>query len=597
MVKKKWNFCPAPNNSHTTIKADSASSGSSSKSFVESIKDQKVSSSSHEEKSSKSDLLCSELTQRLESLEKKLSCFTARMDEQNEKNCVAYEEFQKFKHDFENSVSLSETIESSSSSKIQDSETDSRNQKCKIKLNIRQEIPKVSEEGESEDDDEEEEEDLPLMSNEVQAEIDWLKARMVDVSEQLKLHSECLKTLKCEDFEKLRRKFDCLQDSVMKLKCQVLTNQTSMVSQVSNGCESDEEISRFRKEILKINYHLDETDKKVEKAKEDACEGLYSLKQDLMSRINNQFKPETATTNHSSHFICAENLDNSEESEERLKTSCEEAEISDDQKNEVCCGDKSPMFNWYQPPSPKIISVTSSCRQFDYPSNSNESLQDVPNCSEIPKFPDNPCTTFNYSPCCAENQQLLGSQQSYDGYYAKPNDCQMYANANENNQIQSPKQGFCLQQLMRDIASKLDRSEFECYRRQLLEMSDIVMSIRRRLECSTSAGGIVPASCIACSAQVNMMVDANSFPCMPALKFGRTSGVNCCDMPPECPSLLNRHYQRQMCNGIRRACGSHTKLAKAMEVHQMRFKRLRTPIKVITPMMMLKNYCRRVQHC
>ena len=162
------------------------------------------------------------------------------------------------------------------------------------------------------------------------------------------------------------------------------------------------------------------------------------------------------------------------------------------------------------------------------------------------------------------------------------------------------KQRFCLQQMMRDIASKLDRSEFECYRRQLLEMSDIVMSIRQRLECSTSAGGVVPASCIACSAQVNMTIDANSFPCMPALKFGRTSRTRCCDscdLPPECPSMLNRYCQRQMRKGIRQACGSHTKLAKAIEIRQMRFKRLRTPIRVITPMMMLKNYCRRAQHC
>ena len=431
MVKRKWNFCPAPNNSNTTIKVDSASSGSSSQSSVESEKAQKVSSSAKEETSSRDETVCNDLTLRIKVLETKLSCFTARMDEQTDKNCVAYEEFQKFKRDFENSASLLETIKSSSSSKIQDSEIDSRTQKCKIKLNIRQETPKVTEEAESEyEESEEEEEDLPLMSNEVQAEIEWLKARMVDVSEQLKLHSECLKALKCEDFEKLKRKFDCLQDSVMKLKCQVLTNQTSTLSQVSNGCESNEEILRVRKEILKINCHLDKTDQKVEKAKEAACEGLYSLKQDLISRINDQFKSQTATTNHSSNFICAENLDNSEESEYRLK-SCEEAEISDDQKNEVCCGEKSPMFNWYQPPSPKIISETSSCRQFQM--NSNESMQKSPNSLETPQLSDNSCTAFNYT----ENQQLLGTQQSYDGYYAKPNDCQIYANANDKTKILS----------------------------------------------------------------------------------------------------------------------------------------------------------------
>jgi hypothetical protein len=511
------------------------------------------------------------LNNRVKCLEEKLCILTAQNKNQFERNYVAFEEFQKFKSDFEKASSMLRNVEkiNESSNNVFKEEVDTK--QCKIKVNIRQKSPTPkhnSSASESDDDDE-------VMTQEkydVMSEITRLKSRMESLSESLKLQAKCVKKLKCDDLERMKNNFDVIQESLNNIKCEVI-EQRELITSSKTPSDDVDQIEQVKNIICKINCHLQEIDVKMDKAKEENCERLHSLKMDLVSRINQQIWSRTTTTNHSSHIMNTQNLEKSETACE-TRTTPEFCRDVENVNYPTGNGDQESLFlNRCQISSlNSCCPVPSVCEKFQCQTSSTASMQVHPECPESPNIQNN-------------------------FYCLQPENCESYpCMVNSINNIYSKvsSHNFCPQQLIHDISKKLDRSEFEFYRRQLSETIDLVLKLKQQLKCPTAAGGVVPISCISCQTSTNMSIATNTIPFVNPLKFGRTG--NLCDsfnLRPQCHHVANRNWRCVSRRGARRVCGSHTKIGKAIEVHEMRYKRLKTPIKVISSTLLYKTRFRR----
>lgn len=235
------------------------------------------------------------------------------------------------------------------------------------------------------------------------------------------------------------------------------------------------------------------------------------------------------------------------------------------------------------------------------------------------------CPTKMETNCTsALRKSLTDSSQSHCDMFGDKPDCQKtlecdknsYSSSEENQMCESKveeslnnlqkqvsSQGFCLHQLVRDMASKLDRCEFEKCRRQLSQTIDVVMNIKRDQACpSTAAGCAIPlmrdVNCISCQTTTNMTIITGSVPRMPPLKYGRTgSNATNCSIRSQCQNVSNRNWICYSRGSGRKIGGSHTKISKEMEVREMRYKRMKTPVKLVPSTMIYKNRFRRNGCC
>lgn len=188
------------------------------------------------------------LGQRVISLETNLIQLTNQFENQNRVNCCALQNFQKLKNDFEE---LS----------------------CEFK-----EYQKSNDEEECEDESGTEESEIDEEIDYAD-EIKWLKERMLEISESLKVQSECLKNIKCTEMPQLKNYSD---------------EKYSNLSQIFDSLQQEhrKDVDNLRalsgNELVEIKSQLDifnEEIKSFEKQFESQHDELLSMRDEFMEKL------------------------------------------------------------------------------------------------------------------------------------------------------------------------------------------------------------------------------------------------------------------------------------------------------------------------
>lgn len=448
---------------------------------------------------------------------------------------ILLEEFEKLKKDFENAAPFLEKIQQFGEPIVDFMKINPEN--CNIKINVRTK----SMESTSGDDEESDESD-EINAN---SEINWIKESLLKLSESLKLQSENLELLKSEDIEMLENRTDEISELLEGFKAKMIAQEkffNSMRGQVK-------EIEGLKAESKNLQNHLQDVVKSFATAKEEAYEKMESMKADLEANIKNKLQPFS-----SEDFGKVVGLENLEKS-----SSVKSAKTQDEASN-----------------PPGVLSVlkgVSSNRVSQLSSQNSLVHQDEsPASRDVPRCPQSDCA------CMQQGDSL--------DIYESLNRIQKQVSAHKS----------CLQELIGDITTKLDRCEFDECRCQLNNTIEMVMKLKRDQECPpTAAGGVLQlmpnVNCMSCQAATKMTtMESSAVPRSDKLNFARNgSDTMNFNQRSLCQHISNRNWSSYN----RKSGGSHTKLSRAMAVREMRFKRLKTPSKVSSSILICNNRFRR----
>lgn len=430
----------------------------------------------------------------------------------------------------------------------------------------------------------------------IMIELNSLKEQMSELSESLNMHGNCLKKLKCESFVKLMKDFEELSEAVQSVKCQQME---------ANSDELKFALKSIQAKISDVCCQQEATVQQVAKSKEEVSEALRSMRMNLESRINERMWSRSTTSNESSRILNTQNLakstdcdgEPSQKSSEKFfqppgQSSCQDPQsFPSVKKEESKCSNYAYQYRYpmcdaqlSDPPQRKFTTsshpetpATNKSETSGHINFKQPSMDFIDDLSEGKQRPD--CGDAGCS-CCNQNYYPSNIVRSF---------CSLHE--------QVSSQSFCLKRLIHDMGLKLDRCEFEMCHRQLGDVIDMVMEMKRnQANPSTAAGGVIPLmrniNCISCQTTTNMSVTATAaFPRARALKFGRAG--DCCSIQSQSRQLSSRNWTCYTRNGARRSGGSHTKLPKAMAVCEMRYKRMKTPVKKTSSIMIYKNRFRR----
>lgn len=406
------------------------------------------------------------LVQRVISLESNISEMARQFESQNRVNCCALQDLQKLK--------------------------------CSVN-NLKDEFQDYRNSNETEDDEYETEieEDFDYVE-----EVKWLKERMLEISESLKVQSECLKNLKCSEMPQLKSQLDdnfiSLTQSLDTLKQQRLNVETFNAHDGNELKEIKAQLECAQHQISCIKYQMKDFEKQFFENQELTCDEICSLRLELTDKIK--------TTLNTSAFINTQNI--------------------------------------------SVEPATSGNENFECTINTSGRQENI---SQVV--------------CNSITQQLCHIQK----------------------QVMS--QSVCLQQLVRDVTSKVDRLEFEIYCRKNNDTMDALLQLKHDLQTANNnaAGTCMPMSCISCQTSANMIIRAK-VPKLPPLKYGRENMYIKC--PQEEISYCNNSCY-SFKHGSRKAGGSHTKVNRCMQVRNMRFRRLKTPSCALKNINICKNEIKR----
>lgn len=349
-------------------------------------------------------------------------------------------------------------------------------------------------------------------------ELKWLKERMYELSDSMKLHSECLRKVKCDDFPKFRDSQDQISASMHNTKCQLLQNLESVKASKSN------EMSELKSEIENLKYQT--------------------------KRIASQAREIDTKLKSSTEEICVMRFEFIDKISEALSSA--------DMKSEK--------------------SIKSSKK-------SKSPYEEEQNCEKLSRTP---------------------SDMSYQYYCTYPEIKSSFCDMKK--QISS--QSICVQQIVRDMGKKLERREFEIYRNEISDTIDTLMQLKYDIKNSqTVAGCSIPLSknvnCISCQATANMTITTSAVPKLPALKpcHHQREANNNTNNPGNEQSVYTdgvsnsnwNCYNRN--NGNRRVGENATKINQCMRISRMRQKRLKTPFKCGSPILLYKNRFRKNCYC
>lgn len=548
-------------------------------------------------------------------LEKEVEVMTSKLAFQNAQNCVEFEEFLAFKSKFEKASPLLEKLENASEAfKIGLLGSKILPENCEIKVNIRkayESSQSTSEEASpnlsscvSDEDDESHREKSFVIT-----EIRWLKDRLLEISESLKMHSSCLKKLKCDEFARLKNEVEEAAVVLQEIKSQQADHQEVLRTiKCRDIVDIHRDIERVKTEVASLNFRLKNSDMKVEKLKNESDEKFRKIHQEIEKQISGRSWSRDTSMSDSSELMSVQNLRKSEEEKSQQSQSLESQSLA------------SQIF------LPKTESNNGSsqseCQQSVMMSRIvNESVKSY----EIPMEGDNCYQTesvfmqHDQPRCEAESFRSLKAPLKDSQFPITP-DCGMTANQfctympsnafgcpqicpdmSINLQEQVSSHGCCIQRLIHEVAIKVDRSELIAFSHQLAETADTVRHLRNQISLPTASLGVGPMmtniNCISCqtTTRTNMAIYANSIPRAPALKICRTGmdTDNSCGKTSNSSSKCGwTSYNR---NG-RRAGGSHTKIPKAAEIRSMRLRRLKTPVKGLSSILVYKN-CFRKANC
>lgn len=506
------------------------------------------------------------LSQRVYSLENELTELNYQYEEQTKQNLSVVDELMKIKQQFEKVSPVIDLMHKGSIVSL----PELLPKNCELKIEIRgKESTDCSETVISDDD-----EGSQYVGN-VTEEIKWIKDQMLELSESQKAHSQCLKRLKCDDYPKLKQNSDEITQCIQSLKCQIIENNDTLNLIKCKYIEDiKSEVDRLKSQAICFNCQLHKIEDTLKTENEETYKRIDNIRVDLEEKINEKMRSRSSTYCTSSSEIL-----NVQDLQKKTETNFDAQECTNDSFSRHGCFDKE-----------QITSGTSAQPFCATSQNSPSTPQYYTETPQIPCNSDYSCSPTTDCHCRSE--------------------CSTSSNCLCDIQRQISSHNYCLQQLIRDIACKSDRCEFDMCRRQLSETIDVVMKMQRDQKRAISnppmaAGTSVPLlrnfNCISCHATTNMTLTACAVPKLESLKYGRVRNnptmIDCDrgDTSRE-TSDQNRNIYNQKIR--RRVGGSHTKFTKVMEVNRMRFKRLKTPVLNRMPSFMIyRNRLKRNARC
>ncbi|KAG5677271.1 hypothetical protein PVAND_007042 [Polypedilum vanderplanki] len=117
-------------------------------------------------------------------------------------------------------------------------------------------------------------------------EINWLKERMLDISESLKLHSECLRKFKCDELPKIKSSQEELCNSLQTLKYQVIRRLES--EKAAKIKESKFEIESLKQQMISVSSQIREVEKNLETCKQSTSNEMLTLRNEFVDKIKDQ---------------------------------------------------------------------------------------------------------------------------------------------------------------------------------------------------------------------------------------------------------------------------------------------------------------------
>lgn len=652
-VRKRWPKCSVPNKiSSTTVKLDHSMLNTRASSCQTMETTNTDVNEAVEGLSKKIDEAFSEIGDRMACLDQEISELKSQSSKQSVQNRGAFDDFIKLKTDFEKFLPILEKLGSLDQPNLDFFFSKMTPSNCEVKVSMRE----LLRSGATSTETEEEEEDV------ISEELQWIKDQILELKEANERHCQCLKKLKFNDFSRLRNKVESLVSEQNDAKCaQIELNGmvNSMSSQEIGGLQRENR--KMKNELCDLRCQMKSFDEKLEDSKCKAAEMMDAIKCEFEKRLT--LRPTTlsnTTLESSEELIGTANLEKSDVGHRtQTGTSCSDASHSTifSASTNASRSTKASKSS-KQSRSTRLSQCTkqsqlsevneeeeNTTEQFDDEGQTGDHCQQFSE-SFFASFPS-PNIQMNQDPClkcfeqsfeCANEGQMPTMFNQYAEYppsayqecgfsslqSERPMKCNTCCDCREKEfcypechsgmkisedmsylqkQIESHK--MCLQQLIHDMAMKLDRCEFEKCRRQLSETIDLVMKLRND-QMTTAAGCAIPlmrnVNCISCQTTTNMTIAAGpNIPKVRPLKYGRVGtnstqvGTNstCATLRTHCRNISNSNWRCFSRRGMRRAGGSHTKLSKAMAVNEMRFKRLKTPTRVVSSIMLYKNRFRK----
>lgn len=499
------------------------------------------------------------LAQRMRQMETQLCNLNCQFDCHSSQNRSAMDEFVKLKNNFEKVSADVDRIKISekSSEDLEFMKKAIEAASCEVKLNFRKKSmdssENISECEESADENHDANSSLTTLNNEIKS----MREQINDLSQNLDMHSLCLKKMKCEDMLKMKQSTSEMCKYLQNTKLQIQNNEN-----IINAIRSDDieglrvEVDRLKSQTCCMLHQLKQFENKIECEKNEQCQKMCHMQQCLEDKINSVGNRSSSNGRGNTSWSTSTSSPPS--------TVCTSTEYIRSETLQVV---DSGHGNVYR---------TDSCR-----SNSNcRSSSQKSNCKDQ-SHTNSTCT--QKSDCHCQCTCIL---------------CKL------NKQVTS--HSFCLQQLIRNMKNKLDRCEFEMIRKELSETIQVVMAIRenqkRALFAENAAGGVVPLmkdiNCISCNTTTNMTITETPIPKLPQLNFARIRS----EYQSQIPRTLNQRISQQNWDCYnetphtleRRTGGCHTKINKIDQFAKMRFKRLKTPcLKRVSSMLMYRNRFRR----
>ncbi|CAO1373153.1 unnamed protein product [Diamesa serratosioi] len=484
------------------------------------------------------------LAQRMRQMETQMCNLNCQFDCQSSQNLSAMDEFVKLKNNFEKVSADVDRMRTTekNSENLQFLQKANDAATCEVKVNFMKKSLECSENNSEWEESAEENIVENSALTTMNDEIKCMREQINDLSHNLDMHSLCLKKMKCEDMLKLKQSASEMCKYLQNTKTQLQNNED-----ILNAIRCDDI------EGLRIE---------VDRLKSQTCCMLHQLQ---------QFE----------HKIeCEKDV--------QCQKMCHMQQCLEDKIKSIGVRHSTWTSRTSSPSTVfTSIGVLRSNHEHLYRTNSCRS--------------SNNCQGGSQSSSCNNQSQTNCSNctPKTDSHF---NCSCMLCNL----QKQVSSHSFCLQQLIQDMNSKLDRCEFEMSRKQLSETIDVVMAIREKQErtlcAANAAGGVVPLmkdlNCISCNTTTNMSITASPIPKLPQLNYARIRN----DYQSHIPRTLNQRISQQNweCYNesphvhVRRTGGCHTKINKVDQLTKMRFKRLKTPcLKRVSSVLNYRNRFRR----
>lgn len=348
--------------------------------------------------------------------------------------------------------------------------------------------------------------------------VSWLNEKILELSNSLTLHSNCLKKVKCEMIPKIRAHQVELTDTICRKINELEKKIDSDVSQSSTV--NIEERSDLVAHIDCLSEEIHKLEKDFGDYKNEMSSELRALNLTLVSKT-------------------CENM--------YINTNSDMSRIVKSQNLQECEGQESSEFDCCKP-----LKILESALAIDSDAVTTSKKSQT---ASIERFGE------------ASIFKLKEQLSSHN---------------------------ICMNQLIRDLAQKVDRKEFECFRREFCDVCDEFLQLKKDMNTTPMAAACtVPLmtnmNCLSCQTTANMTISSTGAN-LPSLNFGHQR------ISTEC--LPDNSQRMQDCKDFkrlsRRAGGSATKISRRSVVSRMKYKKLSAPYRCATPLIIYKNRYRKL---